>query len=71
MDLPSITFEIFEKNDINFKISDLYSLYKNKDNEIKDLILKNEKYDDKITNLNNEIKDLIQKNKDHENKFES
>ena len=71
---PTMTFEIVEKNDINYKISELYSLYKDlkseKDNEIKDLLQKNTKYEETFEQMNKEIEELIQKNTENEENIE-
>ena len=71
---PTMTFEIVEKNDINYKISELYSLYKDlkseKDNEIKDLLQKNTKYEETFEQMNKEIEELIQKNTENEETIE-
>ena len=74
-DLPPMNFEIYEKKrDINDKISELYSLYKDLKNEkdinINDLYQKNEEFEAKFEEIIIDINDLYKKNKEYEANFE-
>ena len=73
INLPPMNFEIDIKNDINDKISELFSLYKElkkeKNKEIKDLIQKNKENEVKFEKMNNEIKELKQEIKNLKEQF--